>query len=66
MCVKCKPGTVLNFSITFTTCRVCELIDADKKNKGVVFCETCKAYICEACWRSPIRRGVAALKNYLS
>lgn len=64
MCQNCLPGTNLNFSITFATCRVCELIDEDTRNKGVVFCDLCSAYICQDCWTNPIKRGKAAAMNY--
>lgn len=63
MCVNCLPGTNLNFTITFVTCRVCELLDDDKRSKGVVFCDTCGHYICQSCWTNGVRRALAAVKN---
>lgn len=66
MCTNCGNGSKLNFTLTFATCKVCELVDGNKAQKGVVFCDTCGHYICEACWSNPIRRGIAALKNIIS
>lgn len=64
MCYQCNQSTNLNFSITFAACKVCELVDEDKREKGVVFCDTCKAYICQSCWGNGARRAYAATLNY--
>lgn len=64
MCFQCNQQTNLNFSITFATCKVCEIVDEDKRPKGVVFCDTCKVYICQSCWSNGTRRTYAAAINY--
>lgn len=45
-------------------CRVCELLDNDKRKKVVNYCYLCKALICEKCEPNYLRRGMAALKNF--
>lgn len=62
-CWSC-PGTV-DFAKVKTICRVCELLDNDTNNKPVTYCELCKAYICEGCYSSPIRRANAAILNLI-
>ena len=47
--------------ITFNTCRVCELLDKDKKLKYVTYCQTCERWMCLECEWNPLRRGQAML-----
>ena len=63
MCFNCDNAT-RNFNLVKTTCRVCELVDGDTSNKGVVFCDTCSAYICESCWTDGIKRAKAVAMNW--
>ena len=65
MCFLCNDKP-LNFSLVFTTCRVCEMLDGNKSNKPVSFCDFCKSYICKDCWYNPVRRAAAALKNWIT
>lgn len=44
-------------------CRVCELLDNDKTEKEIIYCNFCKAWICSLCENNWLRRGVAALKE---
>jgi len=44
-------------------CRVCFLIDGDKRKKEGKFCKACDAFICTKCEPDIIRRGVAMLKD---
>ena len=42
-------------------CRVCELLDNDTTIKEVVYCDTCKVYMCLLCEDNWMRRGRAAI-----
>lgn len=61
MCVNCKGE---DFTKIIMPCKVCELVDGDKRPKGVVYCEACKAYICAKCVDDWGRRTIAAAKNW--
>ena len=63
MCVTCNSKDV-NFSLVATTCRVCELIDNDTRNKPAAFCEFCGAYICQPCWDNAVRRAHATALDW--
>ena len=43
------------------TCEVCWLVSGDKSIKIVTFCPSCRAWMCDACKRNPLKRGFAAL-----
>lgn len=64
MCWNCSHK-YLNYSLVRATCRVCELVDEDKSDKPVVFCDLCNTYICEPCMGSPLRRSKAFVKNII-
>ena len=44
-------------------CEVHRLLDNDSRTRLVRWCDFCKAWICDECRESPIRRGRAALKR---
>lgn len=44
-------------------CRVCELLDQDKTEKEITYCNFCKANICTSCETNWLRRGKAVLKE---
>jgi hypothetical protein len=46
-------------------CKVCELVDNNTTPKEVVYCETCKEYICKDCEPNWYRRGIAMIKSKL-
>ena len=55
----------LDFTKIFMPCRVCELLDKDANDKGVVWCDLCKSYICENDIDNWPRRGLAFGKNII-
>lgn len=46
-------------------CKVCLLIDDDRRKKNVYYCDTCSAWICLECEPNWYRRGLAAIKEQL-
>lgn len=44
-------------------CRVCYLLDDDKRKKNVFFCEMCDVWMCLDCEKNWYRRGLAAIKE---
>ena len=42
-----------------------EFLDDDERIKGVAYCDICKAYLCKECTGDWIRRGKAALMNWV-
>ena len=42
-------------------CRVCELVDKNKKLKYVTYCNVCEAWMCLECEWNPLKRAKAAL-----
>jgi hypothetical protein len=44
-------------------CRVCELVDNDRRLKPVLYCSICDAKICDNCRPNITRRAIAAIRE---
>ena len=44
-------------------CRVCYLLEGDKREKKVIWCNFCNAAMCLDCERNWYRRGLAFIKE---
>jgi hypothetical protein len=50
---------------TVAPCEVCYRVDADQRQKAVVWCGKCQAFICGSCLRRPLRRFLALVASKL-
>lgn len=62
-CKTCGSGG--NVTVVMMPCKVCELNKNDLTPKRAIYCNVCKAYICEPHLNQPVERLKAALKNWL-